>query len=235
MKYPTEKGEIWVNLRGWEGSYQISNFGRTRSLPRKGRKLGKVMGYQKAKNFYYLQLSKMREGEIVKKECLVIHRAIAVAFVPNPEKKKLVRHKDGNTDNNRADNLEWYCRTEMIRKKRTYQSAKLSKEEVLEIAKLLKNKISVRKIAKKYGMKYSAIHCIKTGKHWGWLTGLQKSPQETERQKQQQKQIEELEIQASKLQDSMNGKSGFELECKTQDLQRLKNKLKKWKQNQQNP
>lgn len=100
--------ELWKDIEGYEGIYQISNMGRVKVLPRfngTGMRKERIMkisinrlGYQ------YLTLCKDK----VKKKYL-IHRLVAKAFIenPNPDKFNQINHIDENRLNNRYDNLEW--------------------------------------------------------------------------------------------------------------------------------
>ena len=107
--------EVWKDIKGYEGLYQVSNKGRVRSLDRKDwmhvsncyRKLkGKILkpghntwGYQQ------VQLSDALGGKKGKR--VSVHRLVACAFIPNPNEYPCVNHKDCNKDNNSVDNLEW--------------------------------------------------------------------------------------------------------------------------------
>lgn len=98
------KEEIWNNIEGYEGLYQVSNLGRVKSLPdRYYRKEGKILTNKvTAKGYCHLQLSK--NG--VSKNYLV-HRLTAEAFIPNPNNLPQVNHKDEDKTNNCVENLEW--------------------------------------------------------------------------------------------------------------------------------
>lgn len=103
--------EIWKDIKGYEGLYQVSNLGRVKSLE-------KTIYCQKRSNFKVkekiLKLGTHKRGyktimlhkNNLVKLCLV-HRLVAKAFIPNPENLPQVNHKDENKENNCVDNLEW--------------------------------------------------------------------------------------------------------------------------------
>lgn len=94
--------EIWQDIKGYEGKYQISNYGRVKSLQYHKGSDARVLKARVNTRYEYVVLSKNNKI----KHCY-IHRLVAKYFVPNPEGKSYVNHKDGNKHNNRADNLEW--------------------------------------------------------------------------------------------------------------------------------
>ena len=99
--------EIWKDIPGFEGLYQASNEGRIRSLTRQVYnyiKPGRILK-SNIKNSGYLYLS-ISNGNNKFKHANV-HRLVALAFIPNPDSKPQVNHKDGNRLNNNVDNLEW--------------------------------------------------------------------------------------------------------------------------------
>lgn len=103
--------EEWRDVKGYEGIYQVSNTGEVRSLDRKcvysngdqhihkGKTLTKTIN-----NHGYFYISLCINSKPKKK---FIHRLVAEAFIPNPENKGNVNHKDGNPLNNNVNNLEW--------------------------------------------------------------------------------------------------------------------------------
>ena len=99
--------EIWKDIEGYEGLYQVSNLGRVKSLYKKEKilKLGAV-----SSGYFFVHLYKMRKLKVIR-----VHRLVALTFVPNTENKLEVNHKDGNKQNNRADNLEWATKSENVK------------------------------------------------------------------------------------------------------------------------
>ncbi len=103
--------EIWKDIEGYEGLYQISNLGRVKRLDRyvKGRwgnyylLNGKLIKERKTKDGY-LRVG-LQTGK--KQKMFAIHRLVAKAFIPNPDNLPQVNHKDENKENNCVDNLEW--------------------------------------------------------------------------------------------------------------------------------
>lgn len=92
-----ELNEVWRDIEGYEGLYQISNLGRVKAIKNNTIRKPRIgMGY------YYLNLSKYG-----KKKTFKIHRLVASHFVDNPNGYPCVNHKDENKLNNNANNLEW--------------------------------------------------------------------------------------------------------------------------------
>ena len=96
--------EIWRDIKGYEGIYQISNKGRVKSL-HYGKE--KILSPSKHSGYFFVRLFK--KGEKPKE--FDIHRLVAQAFLPNPDNLPIVNHKDENKLNNNVENLEW-CNSE---------------------------------------------------------------------------------------------------------------------------
>lgn len=101
--------EIWKDIQGLEGYYQVSNLGRVRSLKRLSSKIkrfygGNILIPQKTRKGY-LQVCFSKYGAWVL--TARVHRLVAEAFLPNPDNLQEVNHKDEDKTNNRVDNLEW--------------------------------------------------------------------------------------------------------------------------------
>lgn len=101
----TGQQEEWKPIAGYEGLYEVSNRGRVRSLhrPPYGRVL-KPIPRVMTENLTYAQVGLCKHGV---SRVTHIHRLVALAFIPNPDAKPQVNHKDGNGMNNDLDNLEW--------------------------------------------------------------------------------------------------------------------------------
>lgn len=106
--------EEWKDIVGYEGSYQVSNMGRVRSLDRyvdasygsKQIRYGKILKTALMPNGYLA----IRLCKDAKYKSFYVHRLVASAFIPNPANLPEVNHKDRNTQNAAASNLEWCTR-----------------------------------------------------------------------------------------------------------------------------
>ena len=89
--------EIWRDIVGYEGLYQVSNTGKVRN---KKRKILKPQLF--SCGYLYVALYKNRKMKYFR-----IHRLVAQAFIPNPNNYPIVNHRDENRQNNLVENLEW--------------------------------------------------------------------------------------------------------------------------------
>ena len=169
--------EIWLNVIGFENKYQVSNFGRVRSLWRKVNKTDSIIKKEiilkplKTKSYLFVNL--WLNG---KNKQQYIHRLVATHFLQNTENKKEVNHIDGNKHNNKVNNLEWASPKEnmhhAIKNKLINNSgesnvtSKLKEKDVLEIREMFKNGVSRKYISEKYKITYSYVFRI--GKKLMW-------------------------------------------------------------------
>lgn len=108
--------EIWKDIIGFEGLYQISNHGRIKSLERTVmRKDGfattvkESIKFPSIMNTGYYMITLYKNN--IAKYC-TMHRLLAIHFIPNPENKPYINHIDGSRDNNSLKNLEWCTQSE---------------------------------------------------------------------------------------------------------------------------
>lgn len=95
--------EIWKDIEGYEGLYQVSNSGKIRSIRYSHINKITIMAFHYNKKGYTrVHLTKNKIDKYVS-----VHRLVANAFIPNPNNYPQVNHIDGNKLNNCVDNLEW--------------------------------------------------------------------------------------------------------------------------------
>jgi hypothetical protein len=105
------KNEIWKDVAGYVGYYEVSNYGKVRSVDRyvnnhKGERAlrkGKVLTDTLDDKGYVRYTFRMGKSKKMKRG----HRLVAEAFIPNPNQYTIINHKDGNKANNHISNLEW--------------------------------------------------------------------------------------------------------------------------------
>ena len=120
----SKEKEIWKPidwLEGYEGLYEISNLGRVKALDKKVKRGNHLMNVREKiirtyKNKYGYHTVRLKKNG--KNKTFLLHRLLAIAFIPNPENKVTVNHKNGNKEDYRLENLEWMTLSENI--KHTY-------------------------------------------------------------------------------------------------------------------
>ena len=174
--------EIWKDIPNYEGSYQVSNMGRVRSLDRviaikdgsMRKHKGRVLKAHLNKGYERLRLC--IDNEVTNK---FVHRLVLETFKPHVNMNDLqVNHIDGDKLNNHLTNLEWVTARDNIlhaydiglmtsRVGERNPSAKLSNADVLEILQRLYTGELHRDIASDYGVSPAYISLINTGRRWG--------------------------------------------------------------------
>ena len=110
----TRQKEEWKDIKGFEGLYQISNFGkvkRMRYINKNTNKEQERIKVLKLRKDGYYEVALYKDG---KPKYIQVHRLVAGAFLQNPNNLPQVNHKDGNKQNNYVENLEWVTISENV-------------------------------------------------------------------------------------------------------------------------
>lgn len=174
--------EEWRDVVGYEGSYIVSNKGSIKSLDRyvKNGVHGKILIKSKTPKIYVQKQGyHMVRFSIGSHQKLVfVHRVVAQSFIPNPDDKKTVNHKNGIKSDNRVENLEWASQREnnlhafktglqKPRKGISHHKAKLKDSDIIEIR--LPSQEPSHVVAERYGVSSSTIRQIRRGDIWRHL------------------------------------------------------------------
>lgn len=119
--------EIWKDIKGYEGLYQVSNLGDVRSINRRGDGTVRKLRFKKGRGGYH-SVHLCVSGE--QKACYV-HRLVAEAFLPNQQNLPIVNHKDENKKNNNVRNLEWCDYSHNMRHSMNLHPEELEKRKIL--------------------------------------------------------------------------------------------------------
>lgn len=95
--------EEWLPIKGYEDLYQVSNWGRVKSLNYNHTRQEQILKPSTTKKGYQ-RIHFSKDG---KQRMFLVHRLVANAFIPNPNNLPQVNHIDENPSNNHISNLEW--------------------------------------------------------------------------------------------------------------------------------
>lgn len=164
--YADETKEKWLQISDAQDGYFVSNYGRIKHNE-------KILSCSIHKDHYIFSTYRGKvTNELIQRP---VHRIVAEAFIPNPENKPYINHKDGNKMNNLMTNLEWCTASENVKhahdnnmapKGLSHYTGKFSKEERDKIKERFDNEnISKRKLAEEYGVSHTCINDILNDKY----------------------------------------------------------------------
>lgn len=171
----TKNKLLWKDVVGYEGLYLVSNHGMIRSLARTTTSGGIIKQIKQSSGHSFVGLSK--DG---KEKHHLISRLVLQAFVgPCPNNMECC-HNDGNPDNDHVSNLRWDTHKNNMADMKIHgtfslppvhfgsdnNNAKLNKQDVVAIKKLLSDNTKIAKIAKSFGVHITTIYRIRNEKTW---------------------------------------------------------------------
>ena len=161
----SKENEIWKSVKNYEDLYEVSNFGRVKSLIK-----DKILSHCKSQNDYCrVALYKNKNAKMKS-----VHRLVAESFLINYDNKPQVNHINCIKNDNNVNNLEWCtsvennkhaCGFKKINKGEENSSSKLTNNSVFKIREMYKT-MSSRELAKIFNVDKSAILNIINGKTW---------------------------------------------------------------------
>lgn len=163
--------EVWKDIDGYEGIYKISNLSRIISLKHNKINILKQID-TKSK---YVRINLYLYG---KRNTEMVHRLTALAFIPNPENKPCVNHKNGIKNDNRVENLEWATyldnnihalknKLRINKNGEDHFNSKLNVKKVIEIRLKYKTGLfTLLDLANEYGVGFKNISKIVNNKTW---------------------------------------------------------------------
>lgn len=163
--------EIWKDIDGYKGKYQISNLGRVKSLKCNRERILKFTTMHKG--YHAVSFDNYKNRKTFR-----VHRLVAQAFIPNPKNKPQVNHIDGNKLNNSINNLEWVSPAENIKhasdnnllkgiKGELNYNSKLTREDVIYIRN---SNLPQIRLAEKFNVHRITISDVIHKRTWAHIT-----------------------------------------------------------------
>jgi hypothetical protein len=173
--------EEWKDAKGFKGLYEVSSFGRVKSLILRKQNSGDPFMALVPKRKGYLAVDLYKNTQ---KYTFLVHRLVAFNFTTNPKRKPDINHKNGVTGDNIIYNLEWATKSENqqhalrtgLRVVKFGQDIWHSLFKNSEALKIFNSKLTTTDLAKKYNVLIEIISGIKTGKTYSSVTGKKWNP-----------------------------------------------------------
>lgn len=177
-------GEIWKEVAGYEGLYEVSDQGRVRSMPRvlvdclgrRSRWKSKILDGGVTGGYRTIMLCKPNSQYMES-----VARLVALAFKKNPKNKPEVNHKNGNKLDNSADNLEWSTHQENCAHRQAVlrkcicqdgPGAVMTNAQVRKMRKIrAETGATYPQIAKMFSLNKITVYAAITGRSWKHLNG----------------------------------------------------------------
>lgn len=174
--------EIWKEIEGSNNMYFVSNYGRVKSF-RINKEQGEVLSGSFTRG--YSRVSMKINGEPCR---LLVHKLVAEAFVEKPSDEDLfVIHLDWNKKNNKAENLQWVSKKEMItrmfseykrriksRGQKIITNSKLKPKDILILKKMIEKGVPQYKIAQMFCISATQVKRITRGENWSHVVAKPK-------------------------------------------------------------
>ena len=169
------QNEIWKDVAGYEGLYQVSSIGRIKRIGTPSKYSGFLVGERilspSPSTDAYLGCSLYKNGI---SRPIKVHRIVAQTFIPNPEGRPVVNHIDGNRQNNNVDNLEWVTHSENTihyynqsgRTRIKKEPKKLREDQVRQIRELYLKGNNIYVLGRAFKVTAATIQAIITYNHF---------------------------------------------------------------------
>jgi len=168
----SETTEIWKDIPGYEGLYEISNFGRVKS------KLIRYVNHRILKPHIYVGYQKVGLSKNKVRITKRVSRLVLQSFIGDPPNGFEASHLNGIRNDDRLENLVWESPKENTKRKTEHGTqirgeghykTNLKESDVINIIEMRKKGYKYREISKKYGIGISSVECITNKRNWKHL------------------------------------------------------------------